>query len=51
MTERTDAEKNRRDNHIYYKCSACGVMHDGADGAPKTCVKCDNDKFYKVIKK
>lgn len=31
----------------YYRCSVCGVIHEG-DSAPKNCLKCDNDKFYKV---
>lgn len=31
----------------YYKCSVCGFLHDGSEGAPKYCRKCDNDKFYK----
>ena len=39
-----------KSDHIYYKCTVCGVMHDGKDGAPKSCMKCDNDKFFKVTK-
>lgn len=31
-----------------YRCSVCGVIHEGGDTAPKNCVKCDNDRFYKV---
>ncbi len=50
MKERTDSIQNENVNHIYYKCSICGVLHDSADGVPKTCIKCDNDKFYKIVK-
>ncbi|MBR1746839.1 MAG: hypothetical protein IJ735_01345 [Clostridia bacterium] len=46
--------KSERENDgkktVYYKCSVCGVLHEGADGAPKSCMKCDNDKFYKIYK-
>ncbi|NLL55702.1 MAG: hypothetical protein GX242_00610 [Clostridiales bacterium] len=30
-----------------YRCSVCGVVHEGND-SPKNCLKCDNDRFYKV---
>lgn len=30
-----------------YRCSVCGVVHEGND-TPKNCLKCDNDRFYKV---
>lgn len=46
-----DSPKNgTNESKMYYKCSACGVIHESVDGAPKYCVKCDNDKFYKVMK-
>ena len=45
--QNNDQEKTGR---VYYKCTSCGMMHDGKDGAPKNCEKCDNDKFCKVIK-
>lgn len=41
---------DKKCGQVYYKCTVCGMTHDGSDGAPKNCVKCDNDKFYKVIK-
>ncbi|HKL73588.1 MAG TPA: hypothetical protein VJ903_01715 [Clostridia bacterium] len=33
---------------VLYRCSVCGVVHESNDIAPKSCLKCDNDKFYKV---
>lgn len=48
MNGKTETPQSGLDGRIYYKCSACGVIHDGTQGAPKACVKCDNDKFYKV---
>lgn len=47
--EKNQCKQNCK-SHVYYKCSACGVIHDGTEGAPKTCMKCDNDKFYKIVK-
>ena len=35
---------------LYYKCTVCGVLHDAKEGEPKSCVKCDNDKFFKIYK-
>ena len=43
-----DIQNTENNCRIYYKCTVCGVLHDGKDGAPKSCIKCDNDKFYKV---
>ncbi|HOO22775.1 MAG TPA: hypothetical protein PKY53_03745 [Clostridia bacterium] len=31
-----------------YRCSVCGVVHEGGENPPKNCLKCDNDRFYRV---
>ncbi|MFA6867271.1 MAG: hypothetical protein WCR54_07120 [Clostridia bacterium] len=32
-----------------YRCSNCGVIHEcDGDTPPRSCLKCDNNKFYKV---
>ena len=48
--ENNTEKENNPGKVLFYKCSVCGVLHDGKEGAPKSCVKCDNDKFYKVYK-
>lgn len=31
-----------------YRCSACGVVQESGGNPPSACVKCDNEKFYRV---
>jgi hypothetical protein len=35
-------------NTFMYRCSACGVVQEGGENPPESCVKCDNSKFYRV---
>lgn len=44
-----DAVTGKEKKRVAYKCSVCGIVHEG-DSAPETCPKCDNDKFYKIVK-
>ena len=51
MNDKDTQQKQCENNgQVYYKCSMCGVLHDGRNGMPTSCLKCDNDKFYKVTK-
>lgn len=50
LLTKTEVENGQKAPTFFYKCTVCGVLHDGKDGEPKSCVKCDNDKFYKVYK-
>ena len=34
-----------------YRCTNCGIVHEcDNDKPPKSCLKCDNDRFDKVKK-
>jgi len=50
LLTKTEQENENKTKIVYYKCSVCGFLHEAKDGEPKSCVKCDNDKFYKVYK-
>ena len=50
LTKSERENEGKKPKTFFYKCSVCGVLHDGKDGEPKSCVKCDNDKFYKAYK-
>ncbi len=48
MDKKDDA--NAKEKKCFcYKCSVCGIVQEG-DSAPAVCPKCDNDKFYKIVK-
>lgn len=43
------AGKNKNTEKLnMYRCSCCGVIQEGGDTPPKSCVKCDNEKFYRI---
>lgn len=50
--ENSPPKKAKRRGKIYYRCAICGFMYEAADenDRPKNCVKCDGDKFYKIVK-
>lgn len=46
--QKFNAPHNDVEKPTMYRCSACGVIQEGGDTPPKSCLKCDNEKFYRV---
>lgn len=34
----------------FYRCTNCGIVHETDGTPPDFCLKCDNDRFYKIKK-
>jgi rubrerythrin len=42
------AHGNDVEKPALYRCSVCGVIQEGGENPPRSCPKCDNEKFYRL---